>query len=697
MVAGSGQVLPPPETRLAAVSCPLVSFCMAVGGAEGADFSPFSQERDSEGKWRTLAAPARQPDSELVAVSCPRPRRCLAVGRGDHTGIPFADAWDGQSWRLLPALTVPTHAVLTGVSCPHAAPCIAVGSGRTAFAAHGALAELWNGTSWTRLGTIGPAGATSSGFAAISCADGTHCLAVGQYQDSPSLAGHALAESWNGSAWTLLTGPAGAISLTSVYCLPVIFGICVVVGEATGGGLFAAEWAGGTWTTLSVPSPGSAVPGLMSVSCGNASGNFECVAVGDDDVTGTGPYAENWFGGPSWILNKIPDPARVPRELAAISCINGDACLAVGQEDTFLRPDVVPFAEVLPGRAASFRTQQVDSLGAVSCLGPASCLAVGGYLDSDANPQLLSEKWTGRGLRLAGPSGAARAAGGFADVSCAGSSYCMAVGQTFGQSAFVADRWNGRHWIAGTSADVISQVSCSRGAFCLGFGGPTGTELWNGVTWRRGPAMPRPRGSTTSGAADVSCTGPDYCMAVGSYTTDPHGEVNVPLVETWDGAAWKIKPVPVPGPDAALDAVACVRGQGCMAVGNYQDAHGTGHNLAMLWNGHRWRVFALPGGFGYGSGPINGLSGATAISCPRLSACMAVGGFLDPRTGQHSIALAWAGGSWRLTRLAGRGPALADVFCPSRDSCLAVGQAGRLTLAEHWNGSAWILVRSLNP
>jgi hypothetical protein len=60
---------------------------------------------------------------------------------------------------------------------------------------------------------------------------------------------------------------------------------------------------------------------------------------------------------------------------------------------------------------------------------------------------------------------------------------------------------------------------------------------------------------------------------------------------------------------------------GCMAVGNYMDVKNAGHNMAARRNGSKWRTFKLPGGFGYGGGLINGLSGPTDISCPTLSSC----------------------------------------------------------------------------
>jgi hypothetical protein len=89
---------------------------------------------------------------------------------------------------------------LSGVSCPSVTECVAVGGYRL-----DALAETWNGRSWTLARPPSPRG-TSSAFgaslSAVSCATAKNCVAVGDYtlrngNDAP------LAESWNGRRWRL--------------------------------------------------------------------------------------------------------------------------------------------------------------------------------------------------------------------------------------------------------------------------------------------------------------------------------------------------------------------------------------------------------------------------------------------------------------------------------------------------------------
>lgn len=702
-LAGSGSP-PPLQSSLSDVSCPAAKLCLAVGASQPLSGlnSPFSQIWDGA-TWRTLATPERQPDSYLVGVSCASPTRCLAVGNDQHTGVPFGDHWNGKAWRTLPAFKLPTHATLNGVSCPAAGTCITVGTGRTAFSARGALAESWNGTAWTRLATAGPPGATSSSFAGISCASVTNCLAVGQYFTGTgnNQVAHALAESWNGSAWTSQTVPSGPDGLAGVSCTAGGSGgpspqastavtTCMVVG----GGLFAATWNGSAWTTLSVANPGNPFPGLLAVSCASAT---SCMTLGGD--LDTGMYAQSWTGGPSLTLLSIPNPAQAPRGLSALSCPGPSTCLAVGSIASLGNPQEIPLVESWNGASwQARRTERVDGLASVSCPAASSCLAVGNYLSKADNNQAMAQTWGRASLRLASPPGLL---GDLSDVSCASPSFCMAAGAKF--SGFAVESWQAGHWKRQASRSALAGISCVSRAFCMAVAGRTvagpdglASATWNGTAWHK--AAPFATAGTTTAIAGLSCTSAKYCMAVGSYTTDQHGEVNVPLAETWNGTRWKQLHAPAPGPNAAFGAVSCVAGSGCVAVGNYDDIKNVGHNMAARWNGSSWRVFKLPGGSGYGGGPINGLSGPTSVSCPSLDSCMAVGSFYDAGTGiVHDLAISWNGTSWRLTTPARPGGGLADVSCPRPDRCLAVGQVGTRTLAELWNGATWSLLRPANP
>ena len=96
----------------------------------------------------------------------PLPVPCTAVGSGGA----FVERLVGGTWTLagVPAAPPGYDALITGLSCASTTACMFAGyddqgTQRT-------LAESWNGSSWTLQSTPNPSGATDSQFDAVSCA-----------------------------------------------------------------------------------------------------------------------------------------------------------------------------------------------------------------------------------------------------------------------------------------------------------------------------------------------------------------------------------------------------------------------------------------------------------------------------------------------------------------------------------------------
>src|SRR5262245_6867119 len=122
------------------------------------------------------------------------------------------------------------NASLNDVSCPSAANCMAVGwflgqiPGTSGFQ-NFTLAERWNGSTWKVVPSPSPRHFGGGELlSSVSCTSSTSCMAVGQIQVEvpPGVTMfHALAESWNGTAWKVVPTPrlahTGAM-LTGVLC-----------------------------------------------------------------------------------------------------------------------------------------------------------------------------------------------------------------------------------------------------------------------------------------------------------------------------------------------------------------------------------------------------------------------------------------------------------------------------------------------
>ncbi len=680
----SGGIRLPGKQGLLDVSCPAASLCMGVGEADGDPFSsPFSQIWNGRA-WRTLRTPEQQPDSVLNAVSCPSATRCIAIGNTNQTGVAFADEWDGKTWRTLPPLAAPAFHAALGLSCVTASRCVAVGgSDRNLGSPSPTIAESWNGKAWSRMTPAVPPGATAAGFSGVSCVRAMTCMAVGRFitGTGSSQQIHPLAESWDGSTWTLLTAPAGPAVLGGVSCASA--SACMVLGG--GFSMFTAAWDGSSWTNLSAPSPaGSQFPSLNDVSCASAT---SCIAVGaaNNAAGGFGPFAEEWQGGASWTLRTVPDPFAGAFDrhegLSRVSCPGPSRCMATGGR----------LAASWNGtRWRVLRTERFDALWSLSCPRVRWCLAVGEYLNGSDITQALAQVWNGRTWRPASPPGLL---GSLTDVTCLSASFCLAAGRGDADGGNpLAETWNGTRWkpvpIPQGNAG-IDQISCLSRVLCLALapGRTPGAEIWRGRAWRDAAPPAVPPAATGSAFFGLSCTRPAFCMAVGFYTLDQHQDVPSTLADVWNGTRWHTVHSPDPGGNSGFHAVACVIRAGCMAVGSI----GSGAaNLAARWNGRTWRVLKMPRVPG---GPAD-------ISCPSIASCMGVSTYIV--IGLHTQlefgrAMAWNGKTWRVTRLAGPGGALADVSCGRPARCIAVGFTTGRTLAERWNGSTWQLLKPLSP
>jgi hypothetical protein len=257
------------------VSCTAAAACTAVGisGSPSAGQSHTSlAERWNGTKWMTQHTPNRSVPAGgtyLSGVSCASRTACTAVGFvGDEEipegDVPLAMAWDGSKWAIqstpIPPSTNNTN--LNSVSCVSRNACTAVG-----YAANSSgvgaitLAERWNGANWVIQPTPNPTGlgdqATLNG---VSCASRTACTAVGDYYDPVSGATASLAETWNGTSWTIqpTLNPGTVSYLYGVSCSSAT--ACTAVGlsfegAVTGWTSLAERWNGATWSVQHTPNP----------------------------------------------------------------------------------------------------------------------------------------------------------------------------------------------------------------------------------------------------------------------------------------------------------------------------------------------------------------------------------------------------------------------------------------------------------
>jgi hypothetical protein len=199
-------------------------------------------------------------------------------------------------------------------------------------------------------------------------------------------------------------------------------------------------------------------------------------------------------------------------------------------------------------------------------------------------------------------------------------------------------------------------------------------------------------GSVDSSLKAISCPATNSCFAVGKVSTISAVKT---LVEHWNGSAFGILPSPNPSTIASLSGIDCPNKTSCFAVGNYT-VGSTQFTLAEHWNGSAWSILPSPN-------PSNAVqSGLTSVSCPSAGSCFAVGIFAT-NTEIKTLTQHWNGSNWGI--LPSVNPSatsiLNSVDCSSVRSCYAVGNytnaGGPRTFVEHWNGVQWGTLPTIVP
>jgi hypothetical protein len=387
------------------------------------------------------ASGARSPRAAAPAA---RP----SPGRTSHR--PASQGGPAAPGPMAPGRAKAALADFGGVSCISATACTAVGSYHNSAGGTAALAEAWNGTTWSIQATPKIKAAATSVLSAVSCTSARACTAVGHYTTAGKVT-VGLAEAWNGTTWSIQPTPAipgaAATYLDGISCASAR--TCTAVGRSASAKLvnavIAESWNGTKWSLQATPKiPGASGGFLAGISCPTATA---CTAVGQSSnhQGNVAALTEAW-NGTTWSIQATPRTAgSTVTDLAGVSCTSPAACTAVGSRNTRgANPTVL--TETWNGnrwaiQAAPARSTWAKSfLSSISCTSVTACTAVGGYLKDAAQNRALAEIWNGTTWSIATMPSPRRLAGGFfASLSCPSATICTATGP-------VIERRNGTTW-----------------------------------------------------------------------------------------------------------------------------------------------------------------------------------------------------------------------------------------------------------
>jgi hypothetical protein len=288
-----------------------------------------------------------------------------------------------------------------------------------------------------------------------------------------------------------------------------------------------------------------------------------------------------------------------------------------------------------------------------------------------------------------------------------------------GTSTSLAEHWNGRTWKVfpvpfggGTQHDnFLNAVAATSGTDAWAVGLYNGGTVfgayqtlivhWDGTSWTQVPSR-NPGGSGQPNRLfAVAATSRSNAWAVGNYSD---GTADQALIEHWDGRRWHTVPSPDPGGpgrDNELFGVTATSGSSAWAVGDYFDGTIT-RPLIEHWNGTSWQTAKSPG-------LDNDLGNVlTSVSASSGSNAWAVGHVVDSFSQSHvPLTEHWDGTAWKVVKSAGPGGFssvdLRGVAATSRGNAWAVGTVTLTegtpgqTFIEHWDGTRWQAQPSDNP
>jgi hypothetical protein len=339
-------------------------------------------------------------------------------------------------------------------------------------------------------------------------------------------------------------------------------------------------------------------------------------------------------------------------------------------------------------------------------------MAVGGSGSNVDEPFAAMSTNAGSSWTAVSPAGLS-ASNDLTDVSCTGSTFCLAVGENYSTDRAFTEAWNGHTWASpaaqpvnpSSTYDYLNFVDCTSPTVCTAVGdesnghdGQTLVEALKSGTWTvASTADPGGPGNDNFLHA-VSCT-TSSCIAVGEYYDGTAWE---PLGLSQGANSWSA----LDGQGAAvsvLAGVSCVAETTfCMAAGNHTTGDAVIDSaLTEVRSGSTWQVS------GAANVPGSQYTQLTGVSCPTSTQCVTVGTYYSSKAERNeTLADLYSSGSWTVAFPANLGTEsdnLTQVSCWSTADCSAVGNyddAGvEKTLAEYTTngGRTWMVATDSNP
>jgi hypothetical protein len=218
-------------------------------------------------------------------------------------------------------------------------------------------------------------------------------------------------------------------------------------------------------------------------------------------------------------------------------------------------------------------------------------------------------------------------------------------------------------------------------------------ERWDGKSWS---VVATPNvGSGDNQLAGVAAFSDSDVWAVGARNPTSTAQTQ-PLIEHWDGSAWRVVRSPTTGQLGSLGTVAVVSTNDAWAAGGFFNAAGNQQTLVEHWNGKKWSIVASPSpGYSY-----NSIGGLAVISAKDIWATGSTSN--DGGNTLQTLVERWNGKQWSVVSSPNVPGAiysdLGRALAISARDVLAIGSSesaptyATRTLIEQWDGNQWNIV-----
>ena len=660
------------NTYLTAITTVSTNDVWAVGFSTGNSLPDQNLIEHWDGtKWSVVASPnVGTTSNALVAVSAVSSSDIWAAGyyQGANGHVPTTLHWNGSAWSavnvFLPAAAY--WGELHGITMLSSNDGWAVGEwfdGNVhSYTLH------WDGNFWNNVTAVDPYG--SAYLQAVSASSSNDVWAGGYFYQNSYYFDYAI--HWNGSQWTLVSPNDGGNS--------AIQGIKAIAPNnvwAVGTGpdnywpyhekSLILHWDGTRWSRIYVPNYQDRNY-LLGIS-GPAANDLWVVGYNVNDMNGNAQAMAFHYDGSGWSPVTIGSHGPGESAYAAVAALPGGDVWTAGNYHPFSGAaantltdhyDGAQFSEVI----SVTPNTGVQTLNGAAARGPNDVWAVGSYTDQSVNlNRALAEHWDGAQWSTS----AARNNSTYTNVLNA---VTVAPGSSGGAGVFAAGYYTTTNntkqtlveYFDGANWNLYNSPSVGLGSNTLsGISASSSSDVWAVGTYRSG--------------------GQDYALAIhynGSYfdyTTvndnilghfnsvvdiEPNdvwaagsvfnGDANQPLLAHWNGSAWTVidnPPTYDPFVNHEIRGMVAFASNNIWAVGSYNLTSSRTQTLILHYDGTTWSIVSSPNATTT-SNDLNSISGGNPNDI-------------------------WAVGSYR-----------------TATSPL------RLTLAMHWNGTAWTIVSSPN-